>query len=446
MRLTMCLLRKRKMRQKPQSFIRSWQWNNSWYLNQERRIYDRWQWKSALEERNIPIYKPEEILSPVHTIEEEEHDFEFTETALKAAEKDETHPLWQDQEVYNYNRKSWLPKDKALVTASSITNSVLIPHLPESIPVSTPCDTTEARLSTLLKNAYVGDAVQKKLPKNWKVPFIGWHPVESVMRPRNQYDWKAFSWGRNMPREYGVPNARRLFKLNSSLVKEMIVSEGLGGSTGMSVDQEVHRQFVRLPDGKVLRLYLEVPLSVNSSKPNVENISLSEVNNFKDIPIESVAPLSPLASLYKTNIYRNQSNHPITSLQHRQPYVNTVFDFYTSHIAPQWDPDTQQGRCLMHAFTAALGQARLRYGSELCGTLPKPVIVNVISTDGPRYVLASFQLNSLDFSSDVKNLFWSHPETLNLFQFCGYREAKVVIEGVDMDVYNMIHNVITKTN
>merc|ERR1712106_191379 len=171
----------------------------------------------------------------------------------------------------------------------------------------------ESRVSTLIKNAYIGDAVQKKLPKNWKVPFIGWHPVESKMRPRNQYDWKAFSWGRNLPREYGVPNKRKLLKLNSSLVKEMIISEGLSSNTTMSVDYDVHRQFARFPDGNLLRFYLEVPLSVYSSNPRLADMLQSEVEKYKEIPVESVAPLSPLASLQNSNIYRNQSNHPVLS-------------------------------------------------------------------------------------------------------------------------------------
>merc|ERR1712106_310582 len=109
-----------------------------------------------------------------------------------------THPLWQEEAVYSYSNKSWLPRDRELVTACAIINAIHIDTLPDSGYQSSSSETTESRVSTLIKNAYIGDAVQKKLPKNWKVPFIGWHPVESKMRPRNQYDWKAFSWGRNL--------------------------------------------------------------------------------------------------------------------------------------------------------------------------------------------------------------------------------------------------------
>ena len=36
----------------------------------------------------------------------------------------------------------------------------------------------------MLKDVYIGDAVQRKLPRNFAVPYIGWHPVEDKMRPR----------------------------------------------------------------------------------------------------------------------------------------------------------------------------------------------------------------------------------------------------------------------
>ena len=35
---------------------------------------------------------------------------------------------------------------------------------------------------------YAGDAVQKLLPRDFRVPYIGWHPVEDKMTPRNLYD------------------------------------------------------------------------------------------------------------------------------------------------------------------------------------------------------------------------------------------------------------------
>ena len=50
----------------------------------------------------------------------------------------------------------------------------------------------------------------------------------------------------------------------------------------------------------------------------------------------------------------------------------------------------------MFAFAAAVGQARLLYGSSVEGQLPKPVVVNSVSTNGVWWEMGSFQLNTLD--------------------------------------------------
>merc|ERR1712189_33601 len=53
------------------------------------------------------------------------------------------------------------------------------------------------------------------------------------------------------------------------------------------------------------------------------------------------------------------------------PYINTVFDFLTSRIGDPftddriWKAEVQRSRCLMFAFTAAVGQARLLYGERI---------------------------------------------------------------------------------
>ena len=68
MRLSQVLLRKRKMNKKPESFVRSWQWNNAWYLGQERPVYPLGM-AQVLEERGIPLHQPENLLSDIHQTE-----------------------------------------------------------------------------------------------------------------------------------------------------------------------------------------------------------------------------------------------------------------------------------------------------------------------------------------------------------------------------------------
>jgi len=97
----------------------------------------------------------------------------------------------------------------------------------------------------------------------------------------------------------------------------------------------------------------------------------------------------------------------------------------------------------MLGFAAALGQARLLYGAEVEGDLPKPVAVNVVSTNGVSWELATFQLNSVDLGSEVKNLFFHHGETLRLMDYCGYREARPCLDGVKPETFSMLQALMT---
>ena len=61
---------------------------------------------------------------------------------------------------------------------------------------------------------------------------------------RNLYDHTQISWGRSMPREFGVPNSRRLKNLYQGLFNESVKLLS-GHKLCHSVDPEMHTQFIR---------------------------------------------------------------------------------------------------------------------------------------------------------------------------------------------------------
>lgn len=445
MRLTQVLLRKRKMRTKPQSFVRNWQWNTAWYLNQERRVLNMGM-KEALEERRIPVYSQEEVVSPVHP-PEPRAEVDIVETRLGPVPRDESHPLWQAAPAHTYSSSTKLPKGLEMEFAQAVTNSLAVEGVrgEQGEPVDF---FTEERLATAIRSAYIGDAVQKKLPRNWKVPFIGYHPVETQMRPRNQYDWQQFSWGRSMPREYGVPIHRKLLNLARGLVEEVLRAGG--ASCGLVACQErvVERQFLTTPQGDLLRYDVEVPLTLLGRNPRPQAAPRGEVEATQEVGGVSVAPMATVAPLLPTNIYRPGDVHPLLSLQHSHPYINTVFHFNKSHIGDPftddrcWRPAGQRGHCLLTAYAAAVGQARLLYGGQAEGLLPKPVTINAVSTNGVWWEMGTLQLNSLDLSSKYKNLYFHHPESLRLMDFCGYREARPELEGLRVETFQLLRNLV----
>jgi len=450
MRLTQVLLRKRKMMKKPQAYVRNWQWNNAWYLNQERRVWGMGM-KEALADRDIPIYDQKDVLSPIHPMEPK-LDLDVPETVLKPLPKDSSHPLYHETPARTFSHKSWFPRNHELQCSLAATNSLVVPNLRcEDVKMSD--SQLEERLDTGIRTAYIGDAVQKKLPKNWKVPYIGWHPVESVMRPRNQYNWEEFSWGRTMPREYGIPVARVLNNLTRGLLTEALrVNPEAGQKLLINCEKTKFRQMLfNSKEQELVRLNLEVPFSVQSSAPLPQLASEGEIQKTKEQPGVDISPLSPFSSLQSSHIYRDTAAHPITSSLHSRPYINTVFDFLTSRIGDPftddriWNAEVQRSRCLMFAFTAAVGQARLLYGNNKVeeGLLPKPIIVNSVSTNGVWWEMTSFQLNTLDMKSEVKNLFFHHPETMKLIDFCGYRDARPELEGLNMDTFKQLTSLVT---
>lgn len=439
MRLTQILLRKRKMNKKPESFVRSWQWNNAWYLAQERPIYPMG-FKEAVLDRGLPLRQPEDVVSDIH----EPRDFpsiDITETSIKEVEKDEFHPLYKATPAYTYGNRTWLPKINRLETACAITNSESLSQFQPKNFVK--CDQKTnfkliKRVENMLKDVYIGDAVQRKLPRNFAVPYIGWHPVESKMRPRNLYDHTQMSWGRSMPREFGVPNSRKLMNLCRGLFNESVklLSDH---QLCHSVDAEMHTQFIRRPDDKLVRFKLTIPMSVYGRAP------LPPVEDQSGVaPVPDLTPLDPVATLHPTNIYHDISCHPVTSISHSRPFTHTVMQHSDNHIYPLWRQDAELARTLMTGFAVALGQARLRYGDDIRGTLPQPIRVNVINTDGQRYSIGCVQINSMDIGSKTRNLFCYHPETLELFEFCGHREGAVVIEGLNMKTYEILSSLITE--
>ena len=86
--------------------MRNKDWNNLWYLGQERPVVNIG-FKEALEQRGVPSYKPDELLSPLHENNRSDH-VETVETRMKKLPKDENHPLWQVCRLKSYySKQAW---------------------------------------------------------------------------------------------------------------------------------------------------------------------------------------------------------------------------------------------------------------------------------------------------------------------------------------------------
>jgi len=435
MRLTQVLLRKRKMRHKPLSFVRNMLWNNHYYLNQERHVVDL-KFKESLLERKINISTIDEILSPIAVPTSNPEPIHIDKSSMrgKALVRDQTHPLWKDEAAYTYRDRTWLPTDYQLNFACAATNTIPVDTI--TYPQISNSNGSVERVTDILRSVYIGDALQKKLPKNFVVPFTGWHPVESTMNPRNQYDWKQVSWGWNPAREYGVPNPRKLLNLTRGLFKEGCKHHHIEASQFNLLEDSRVRQFIRRPDGKLVRYDLSVPAMI-TAKQGLNQMSQKVKLEMVNSQVPDMSPVNPVGAYFKEHIYEVQNNFPIKSSKFSHPHIQTVVYHNTSHIKPIYNADKERSKCLVTAYAAALGQARLAQGEEMTD-LKQPITINAISTNGKLFTFSRFQLNSLDLESGEPNIFQFDPQTYQLFDFAGYQEGRAEIEGVNMDTYNLI--------
>eukprot|EP00088_Acartia_fossae_P031293 TRINITY_DN3219_c0_g1_i14.p1 TRINITY_DN3219_c0_g1~~TRINITY_DN3219_c0_g1_i14.p1 ORF type:complete len:481 (-),score=83.57 TRINITY_DN3219_c0_g1_i14:71-1513(-) len=475
MRLTLVLMRKTAKTKKPLSYMRNMYFNNHYYLQQERPIRDMG-FSETLAENGIVAEKIDDILTPTHP--KKKINFNVPESVIaKEVVRDQSHPLWKDKTAYTYKSTSGFMKNYELVSAQATTNTLAVASLPKEIMdvynSTTVSPDTEARVTKLIHSCYLGDATQTKLPRNYEVPFIGWHPVESRMAPRNQYDWKAMSWGWKGPVQYGPFNHRIILNLTRGLFKEVCkakMTEDGGSSKGnmmtdfQLLEKSMIRQFLTRQDGKLIRFFMTYPLILTTKSPlaqysapqpeNIQGLSPMQTslqkpssNPLKDVQVcqyksdgvPDMSPLDPIASLFKDHIYDETENFPIKSAAFfSHPHVHTVFNFNDTHVAPRYKEDKERSKCLMYAYAAALGQARLTQN----GKLKEPVTVNSISTNGRFYTFSTFQLNSLDLNSKA-NVFHYHGEPMALFDVCEIVEGETKFEGVNMDTYKMLQAVIS---
>jgi len=442
MKLTQILMRKRKMIHRPQSYIRNRLWNNIWYRKQEQPVKNI-KILEGLHERNIRVYTVDQLMTPIFPAHKKES-FD-PPILLKEQPRDNTHPLWKEEPAYSYTDRSWQPKDEQFQFAQAVTNTVGVSSLPTEIlnkyNQTQVSSNLENRFETIIKSCYVGDATQRLLPRDFRVPYIGWHPVESKMTPRRQYDFEAFSWGRNMPREYGIPNKRKLANLTRAIFKELCRNNMTSVSDCNFIEDSLIRQFTRRPDGKLLRFFLPIPFLV------VGKQSLGELScNIKqeDRCIPDVSPLNPVAALFKQHIYEPTNNFPILDTKFSHPYIRTVVCHNTMPIAPKFFVNEERAKSLMYTYATALGQARLLYGEDFNEDLPVPITMNSIVTNGQKYLIGSFQLNSMRLNSTKPNLFSYLDEELELFEFCGYEDAKVAFRGLNTETIRWLGAVMTE--
>ena len=192
--------------------------NNEWQENRYMKV-ENIGMVEACQQRGIQVVKPEDLFTPHIPEDPQEPVFRRPPEALIKGpiRNEQDHPHYHQRVCFDFNWITHFPRGQELESAQLLLKTVQLDQaggrgLPERLvtaaeSISIPDDDSMVRQS--LMESHVFDATQQLLPRNVAVPYIGWHPVEDRMFRKMPYAVDKFSWGRNMPREYGIPGLRK---------------------------------------------------------------------------------------------------------------------------------------------------------------------------------------------------------------------------------------------
>uniref|UniRef100_A0A8C6SY44 Large ribosomal subunit protein mL37 n=1 Tax=Neogobius melanostomus TaxID=47308 RepID=A0A8C6SY44_9GOBI len=165
-----------------------------------------------------------------------------------------------------------------------------------------------------------------------------------------------------------------------------------------------------------------------------------QVEETAEHTLESFYPVSPTIDLQQVNVYHQHMNS--TGFREGYPYPHAHTLYFDDPKSPRCTlrPEQFQAKMVMFAFGNALARAYLQYGTEPLAQLERPVVVQVVGTNGRFFNFLVFQLNTTDLSEDsgVKNMVWLEKDS-ELYEYAKVRpliKKKEVLVPAGLAGYN----------
>eukprot|EP00095_Tigriopus_kingsejongensis_P011864 maker-scaffold180_size281610-snap-gene-0.40 protein:Tk11864 transcript:maker-scaffold180_size281610-snap-gene-0.40-mRNA-1 annotation:"39s ribosomal protein mitochondrial" len=420
-------------------------WNNRWQLGRHQRIKNR-DFARRIAERGIPVLTPEDVmhyptLPPMPTYEGVEW---ATEPSREPFLDRKDHPLYQDEPVHTLHCHSKFIQGSELDQAKSLTKSVEVQAgLPQAVLAAIPqvelFPRQDERIQTTIRETFMFDALQVPLPRRVAVPHIGWTPVVDQMFRPLPYPEPKYSWQRKLAREFGIPTMRKSFNLTRGLLRycdALSVDYPELLDRAVLEDNGLNQFFSRL-DRRVL-FKLSIPILITDPRPLAPFLDSAEVEATRELAVPDLDPLNCFASMWPNHVYRDANTFPVVDSGHAAPNVHLGFGFDPT-FEYYFNERVYAARSLTSSFLLALGQARMRFGSDVAGVLPEPVSVKFIYTNGFRMSFTAFQLNTLDLNDDsgVKNVFWHEPRH-EFFTKCEYDQGLPTLEAYNPKTFTTL--------
>ncbi|KAG8228472.1 hypothetical protein J437_LFUL009337 [Ladona fulva] len=391
---------------------------NHWKVQRKRVLVDTGAEK-FLKENGIPVYEYEEIINDIPELESKI--VEVTEEEI--IEDERAHPLWHDRPCFFYKNHSALVE--GLAQAKILTKTVEIESgLPKEFQGLLGKFSIENQHDLVKRNimaSHVFDATQVKLPK-----------LHDPERP---------AWV--FPRLYGISDKRRnrLMALKLFNLCQIISASARGVNlTHFVENSEASTSFEK--EGDLVQLECRADFLALSKSTLPTYADGTVVAKTMELSLPSIYPAKSTVSLLDENMYQLQEVFPLSSNPFGLNLHTAVIYYNETEVKNQYDlPVTENqflGRSLVHAFTLAASQARVKYGND-ASKLDKPITLQCVHTDGRRFHFLIYQLNTLDLDGNegIKNIVWMTPLE-NMFEVCAYQKGKPELVGYNEEVFERL--------
>lgn len=369
---------------------------------------------SELQKVGIQVKDVNEVLSP----KVEKQRVEIVGFKPVVIPEDQTHPNWHNQVCHTYGNSTVLLQ--GLPQAQVLINAIVIDNFPQNIEENISrlqvASSVDRNVRSAILASHVYDAQQVKLPK-----------VKLLDRPAI-----------NLPRDYGISCERRMRLLTNKLLSEC---EKLVGPAITS-----HRKLADCVDFKVTLFKDEdlLQFSVSAEKVLTSSRPIEPVKSNYNGELPNLHPVKYTVTMPKKHIYTTDNAYfPSNLVSCSHPH--TVFLHFNKELVTNLHGTTVtasqfQSRTMLTAFAVAASRAKQLYGDSLTKQLPKPIVVQIIQTDGRSFHFGVLQLNTLELSGTVADRnYWFHQPTMDLFSECGYKVGRPVLEGYNKDVFRVFN-------
>merc|ERR1712142_753958 len=184
--------------------------------------------------------------------------------------------------------------------------------------------------------------------------------------------------------------------------------------------------------GEICHMIHEAAFILVSNKSLNPILNKDELNETAIEGLPDIYPLSPLINCHPQTKYELKES---SCVPNGNLYPHTVHVHHNQPIVRMKD-DEFYARSLIHSFSHAAAYAK-NFLKQTDGLLEKPVVLQLVHNTKEKYHFSVFQLNTLDPTSPIKNVFWTQP-CLNLFNECSFKGGMPQLEGYNPQVFSML--------